>query len=150
MQPRDFLKNEDFIQIIQQSLIQTLSLLFKNNIPFKVVTDISRVDFNPKLPSSFMQNLQSLTVFVLENYTFTSAKIVDNCLTFEAGFGSENYASLVSVPIGAILQISIEDTPIFLNLSIDTAKPKQTKEDKSKESLEALLSNPENQKLIKK
>ncbi|MDR0580115.1 MAG: hypothetical protein LBG21_05890 [Campylobacteraceae bacterium] len=150
MQPRDFLESREFIQIIHQSLTQTLSLLFKNNIPFKIVTDISRVDFNPKLPASFMQNLQSLTVFVLENYTFTSAKIVDNCLNFEAGFGSENYASLVSVPIGAILQISIEDTPIFLNLSIDTAKPKRTKEDKSKESLEALLGNPENKKLIKK
>ncbi|MDR3178237.1 MAG: hypothetical protein LBT96_04555 [Campylobacteraceae bacterium] len=150
MKPRDFLENKEFIQVIQQSLAQTIALLFKNSAQFKIVTDISRVSFNPELPSDLTKNFQALTVFALENYTFTSAKLMDDCLTFEAGFGSDDYASFVSVPLSAILQISIENTPIFLNLSIDTVKPQQTKEDKSKESLEALLKNPENKKLIKK
>jgi hypothetical protein len=59
------------------------------------------------------------------------------------------------MPIGAIVHLSIDNTPLFLNMSIDTAVPnsepiKVTKDDKSKRSLEALLNNPKNKKLLKK
>jgi hypothetical protein len=150
MKPREFLENKEFIQTVHQSLMQTLLLLFKNDTPFKIVANISRVSFDPKLPASFMQDFKNLTVFLLENYTFSSAKLTNDCLIFDAGFDDGKYVSSVTVPIGAIVQIAIENTPVIVNLSIDTDKPTSNREERSKESLEALLSNPENQKLVKK
>jgi hypothetical protein len=152
MKPHNFLENVEFAGIIRQTLTQILLLLLKNDTPFAILTDISRVSFDPKLPSSITQKFQPITLFILENYTFSSAKLADNCLVFEAGFGENNFASLVSVPLGAILQIAVGNTPIFLNVSVDKtkSKPKLTSEDRSRESLEALLNNPKNQKLTKK
>jgi hypothetical protein len=150
----EFLKNEEFTRIVHQTLERVLSLLLKNGVPFSILTNIARVNFEPKPPLLVTQKFEPFTLFVLENYTFSSAKLTDDCLTFEAGFGENNFASLVSVPLGAILRIVIEDLPIFLNMSIDTIKPAQQKtskkEDNLKNSLEALLNNPENKNLFKK
>ncbi len=70
-------------------------------------------------------------------------------LIFEAGFGQENIGSFVSVPLSAILQIVIEETPILINLSIPK-EPEEKDNGGVEKSMEALLSNPENQKLFKK
>ena len=37
-------------------------------------------------------------------------------LYFEAGFGPENFASTVSIDISNVIQIIVEDTPIFINV----------------------------------
>jgi hypothetical protein len=151
---REFLENEEFVQIMKLSITQILSMLLKNGVHFTILTNIARVNFEPKLPSCITQKFQPMVLFELANYTFQSAKITDDFLTFEAGFGEENFASLVAVPFVAILQIAIENTPIFLNASFETKKPVKkeilSKKDGLKSSLEALLSNPDNKKFIKK
>ena len=60
-------------------------------------------------------------------------------------FGEYNFGSTVRVPLLAIKQLFLEDDPIILNLSnpSDKKKPSAT-------SMEALLNNPENKKLLKK
>jgi hypothetical protein len=84
----------------------------------------------------------------LSGYTFESAKIDKGYFVFEAGFGSENFGATVSVPLLAIKQLFVEEHPIVINL----AEPllAQKKEDKVQNSMEALLNNPENKKLLKK
>jgi len=72
-------------------------------------------------------------------------------MSFEAGFGSDNFGSLVSLPVEAILQIIIEEIPVFINLSTPPKNvAKAPKENGLRRSMEALMSNPNNQKLIKK
>ncbi|MCD8478145.1 MAG: hypothetical protein LRY68_09910 [Sulfurospirillum sp.] len=72
-------------------------------------------------------------------------------MSFEAGFGNENFGSLVSVSLDAILQIVVEEVPVFINLSTPSKVVNKVPKEKGiKRSMEALMSNPENQKLIKK
>jgi hypothetical protein len=155
MKLQDFLEYKEFVEIVHEALLKTLSLLLKKKRPFCVLANIARVSFNPPLSETITKRFQPATLFVLEGYTLSSAKIENGIFSFEAGFGEDNIGSIVSMPIGAIVHLSIDNTPLFLNMSIDTAVPnseptKATKDDKSKRSLEAFLNNPENKNLFKK
>jgi len=109
------------------------------------------VTFDPSLPSQISQNFKPITMFFLAGYTFESTQVYNGRISFEAGFGSDNFGSLVSLPIEAILQIIIEEIPVFINLSTPPkAVAHVPKETGIKRSMEALMSNPDNQKLIKK
>jgi oligoendopeptidase F len=146
----DFLEDKEFVDIVREALSKILSMLLSKDMPFTILTNVSRVGFKPPLPSEIREKFQAITLFDLDGYTLSTAKISEDILSFEAGFGENDFASLVSVPIGAILQVGIENKPIFLNMSVEEAKVAPSKENKSKRSMEALLSNPENQNLIKK
>ncbi|MDR0761838.1 MAG: hypothetical protein LBF13_02175 [Campylobacteraceae bacterium] len=156
MELHDFLEEKEFVEIAHNALLKILSLLFRKEIPFSVLANIKRVSFNPPLPETITKRFQPATLFALEGYTLSSAKIEDGIFTFEAGFGESNIGSIVSMPIGAILHLSVDNTPLFLNMSVDTVPSKEptkkaeSKNDKSKRSLEAFLNNPENKNLFKK
>ena len=141
----DILQDAEFSIILKNHAIDIITYLFEKNQEFGVLVDISAVTFDPMLPEDIMQQLPEFTLFVLANYTYESAKLEESTLIFEAGFGAQNFGSVVSVPIESILQIIVDETPIFVNLTASIAqKPKP------KNSMEALLSNPENRKFLKK
>ena len=75
-------------------------------------------------------------------------------LIFEAGFGSENFGSLVSVPLISIMQVIIDETPVLINLATPKEEVTQTEsktdENGVENSMASFLSNPENSKFIKK
>ena len=71
-------------------------------------------------------------MFELGNYTLESAFLEDDFLIFEAGFGNENFASTLSVPLSDIIQINLKNQPIFINLSIQ--EKKDNEEDKRAKS----------------
>jgi len=146
------LSNEKFCDMMEEHIEDILGYLFEENINFSILTNVADIDFEPPLPSHITETFKPITMFVLAGYTFESSLIEDGVLSFEAGFGSENIGSLVSIPLLAILQIIVEETPIFINLSITESLRDRRKEvDKGvKKSMEALLSNPENKKLLKK
>ncbi|MFV0481176.1 MAG: hypothetical protein ACK5LP_04255 [Campylobacteraceae bacterium] len=155
----DFLEKDEFVTTVQTSLSQTIRLLLQEDIPFNILVNMAQVSFEPKLPKNISKSFQPITLFALEGYTLASTTLKNGVLSFEAGFGEEDIAAFVSMPIGTILQVSINETPIFLNMSI--AKPKQEKEkveekkeevkkSGAKRSMEALLNNPENKNLFKK
>ena len=93
-----------------------------------------------------MQAFNEAVLFILTGYTLESAFRKDDTLVFEAGFGAENFGSVVTVPLLAIKQIFLGETPLLLNHATlpMPSSPKATN------SMEALLNNPENQKLLKK
>ena len=64
---------------------------------------------------------------------------------FEAGFGLENYGSHLTIPLEAIAQIIVNEDI----LSISYYKPKK-EQPKELNSMDILLNNPENLKLLKK
>lgn len=145
------LSDEKFCDMMEEHIEDVLVYLFEQNMNFSIFTNISEVEFSPSLPKHITDNFKPITMFVLAGYTFESAVIEDGILSFEAGFGSENIGSVVSIPLLAILQILIEETPILINLSINESLKDRKKEEKGvKKSMEALLSNPENQRLLKK
>ncbi len=139
----DLLQDKEFGVILTNHANDIISYLLEKGEEFAIIVDITNVDFSPKLPPEF--KLPEFTKFLLVNYTFESAKLEKGVLTFEAGFGKENFGSVVSVPLESILQILIDDTPIFINLTA-SLQPKH----KPKSSMEALMSNPENAHLLKR
>lgn len=137
---RDILKNH------AKSLIE---YLLEKNEPFGVLAKTDQIDFNPDIPIEVKNSFGEFALFLLINYTLESAYIKEEDLVFEAGFGSENIGSIVTVPIESILQIVVDKTPIFVNITATTIWQKKEKNG-IKNSMEALLSNPENQKFLKK
>ena len=145
------LGSDDFTALMKKNSYAILELLLKRGVNFSILTNIADVTFDPSLPMHISQNFKPITMFFLAGYTFESTQISNEYISFEAGFGSDNFGSVVSVPIQAILQIIVEEIPIFINLSNPPKMPlRQPKEQGMKKSMDALLSNPQNQKLIKK
>ena len=105
---------------------EILSLLLDKNYEFDILCVTKNVDFNPSLPEHITSAFGDMILFSLANYTLRSAKIIDDKLIFEAGFGEENIGSIVSVPIKSILQITHNETPLFINITatFEEEKPK--------------------------
>lgn len=128
---------------------EAINTLLNKGVNFSILTNVSEISFEPPLPLEISSNFKPITMFVLAGYTFESCQIDDDEMSFEAGFGATNFASLVSIPILSVLQVIVEDTPVLINLSVETRRKKK-KDSGIKRSMEALLSNPENEKLLKR
>jgi hypothetical protein len=75
-------------------------------------------------------------------------------LVFEAGFGADNFGSIVHVPLLSIVQIIIDEQPIFINLAKykkqeSTEATKEIDEKGVENSMNIFLSNPDNAKFLK-
>ncbi len=151
----DVLKNPDYTSLMKKHIIDILSHLFDSEQNFGVLCKIETLTFNPELSTEISSEFRPMTLFFLAGYTFESAQIDNEYLIFEAGFGPENFGSVVSVPLLGIMQIIIDETPIFVNLAspleTEETKPKnnKSKQGGEKTSMEALLANPENKKFLK-
>jgi len=140
---------------MKKSIESLLIHFFEEEQHFGILCKIEEISFNPPLPHNIESEFRSLTLFFLAGYTFETARIEDDVLIFEAGFGSENFGSIVSVPLLAILQIIIDETPVFINLALNPQIPSQS--DQSQEvdtkgvenSMASFLNNPENSKFLK-
>lgn len=142
----------EYRKLIQTHIYQTINYLFQKDQEFALACEIKYIIFNPELPSSIKDSFEDTVLFILSGYTYESAQLEENHFVFEAGFGSENFGSTVSVPLLAIKQIFVGDAPIVINLANPGIKSEENKEESTskKSSMEALLNNPENKKLLKK
>jgi hypothetical protein len=150
----DIVNDSKYASIMQKNIQDILIFLFEKEQNFGILCKIEELSFNPPLPKEINDAFRPMTLFFLAGYTFESAQINDDYLEFEAGFGSENIGSFVSVPLLSIMQIIIDETPVFINLAQakaeDEKESKEVKPEGIKNSMSAFLSNPENQKFIKK
>lgn len=144
----ELLDNDGFRVLMKMHIYECIELLLQNDIRFSILSNMPYVKFDPALPSEIMANMpMPVVLFTLDGYTYESTKLTQNYITFEAGFGSENFASFVKIPLGAIVQILVENSPILVNFSIH----KENSNDiKTKESMAMFLSNPQNRELFKK
>lgn len=136
----------EYRSLMQEHIEKSIAYLFTKDQEFAIACEIQYVHFNPELPASIKDTFNDTVLFILSGYTFETAKLEEGYFYFEAGFGDENFGSTVGVPILAIKQLFVGDHPIVMNLSQPAAK----KETATKNSMEALLNNPENKKLLKK
>jgi hypothetical protein len=149
----DIIKSSSFSRLMENHLRDMLIYLFENDQNFGILCKIEHVTFDPALPQHINDEFRAMTLFFLAGYTFESARIDNDVLIFEAGFGHENVGSFVSVPLLSIVQIIIDDTPAFVNLALPQEQHPAINIEKHEgvqNSMSALLANPENQKFLKK
>jgi len=148
-------QTSQYRSLMQSHIISTIKYLFSKDQEFALACEIKTLTFTPELPKEVLESFNETVLFILSGYTFESAQLEEEYLSFEAGFGPDNFGSLVTIPLLGIQQIILGgDTPILIN----HAKPKPVEEKKEEKgsqkalkssSMEALLNNPENKKLLK-
>ena len=146
------INDKDFAYLMQKNIQDLVIHLFEKEQNFGILCKIEDVSFDPQLPDSINSEFRALTLFFLAGYTFETARIEEGFLIFEAGFGADNYGSLVSVPLLSIMQIIVDETPILINLANYEKEIEVKKEfDKGgiENSMASFLSNPENSKFLK-
>ena len=139
----------EYKKLMEEHIEKTIGYLFNKNKEFALACEIKHVNFSPELPSEIKETFNETVLFVLSGYTYETAKLEEGYFSFEAGFGADNFGSTVTVPLLAIKQVFVGDHPIVLNLAEHISKEEISKVSK-KSSMEALLNNPENKKLLKK
>jgi hypothetical protein len=148
------LETQEFKELMQEHILKTIEYMFDANQEFGIACEVQNVHFNPSLPRNIRASLPEITLFMLANYSFESAKLDEDFLSFEAGFGSENFGALVEIPILAIKQLFVGEYPILMNMATFSpttpSKEPKEKEEVEVDSMSALLNNPENAKLLKK
>ncbi|MCK9373043.1 MAG: hypothetical protein M0P91_07580 [Sulfuricurvum sp.] len=149
----DIIKSPSYARLMETHIRDMLFYLFENEQNFGILCKIEHLEFDPPLPKYISDEFRAMTLFFLAGYTFESARINNDILIFEAGFGQENIGSFVSVPLLSIVQIIIDDTPAFVNLALLQERqsiPEKEKNEGVVNSMNSFLSNPENQKFLKK
>jgi hypothetical protein len=148
MMPRnDPFQSDVFRKIQLEYLSRILSFLLEEGVEFAVAAEVEYLGFEPELPREIHERFSPVSLFVLTGYTYETARIDGESLLFEAGFGEENFGSLVSVPLLAVKQVIVGEYPVAINI----AEPSpETEVPDASHSMEALLNNPENLKLLKK
>ncbi len=152
------INSDKFCESMHENTKEIISFMLEGGIEFGVICSTDEVVFEPPLPSEILKNIKPIALFVLSNYSFESAYLDDpgNTLYFEAGFGADNYASLVGIELCNVIQIVVEDTPVYINVCAGRHKPQKqskeeapTKEIGAERSMEKLLSRAENKKFLK-
>lgn len=147
----DMIKDSEFQEMMDTHIKDVLFYLLESDQPFGLLCNLKYVTFDPPLPEDISDLLQEVTLFMIAGYTFESFEIEDNMLFFEAGFGPQNFGSVVSMPVLAVLQLLVEETPILINMAHPMINIKKKETDSGiKNSLENFLNNPENRKFLKK
>jgi hypothetical protein len=147
----NLLQTPEYRTLIQSHIFETIKYLFDKNQEFALACEVKYITFTPELPADIKDSFEDTVLFILSGFTFESAQLNEEYFSFEAGFGSENFGSTVSLPLLAIKQLFVGDNPIVINLAnplIESEKKKEVSASK-KSSMEALLNNPENKKLLK-
>jgi len=147
------IEDRDFAALMQKNIQDLIIHFFEKEQNFGILCKIEEVYFDPELPENINSEFRPLTLFFLAGYTFETARIEDNTLVFEAGFGNDNIGSIVSVPLISIMQIIIDETPVFINLATQKELQNLKNEEENQEGVEnsmaSFLSNPENAKFLK-
>ena len=147
------LESSEYKELMKEHIYATVEYLFNKNQEFGIACETSEVSFEPNLPTDIRESLPEVTLFMLANYSFETANIDTQYVSFEAGFGVDNFGALVHIPLLAVKQIFVDEYPILINVSSTNPLEKEEEAQEEKESvnsMEALLNNPENAKLLKR
>ena len=146
--PLESFHTDTYKLLIKEHLYNTVAFLLENGIEFSIAAEVRHCQFSPELPSEITTAFESVVLFVMAGYTFESAHLDEEHFFFEAGFGAEGFGSHVSIPLLAIKQIFVDEYPIAINIT-EPMREKATQTTVNR-SMEALLNNPENKKLLQK
>ena len=141
----------NYRDMLEGQIFEVIEYLINNNEEFSITANINGVNFNPEMPESISKNFSHFTLFTLSNYTYESIILTEKTITFEAGFGSENFGSHVTLPLYAIFQIVIEESILFLNPTATVEKyfeKDEIEEEQVSRSMNAFTMNKKNKDLL--
>ncbi|MDN5111469.1 hypothetical protein ACOL3B_00590 [Aliarcobacter butzleri] len=140
---KDIIENPNYKELIEKQIQDIIVFLLDNNQEFSITANITPISFNPALPEEIKSQLHKFSLFVLSNYTYTTIEINEEFLSFEAGFGNENFGSVVKIPLHAIFQIIVDDSILYLNSIATVEKFNRNLE---KNSFDIFKNNPNNKR----
>ena len=140
---KDIIENEEYKVLVEKQIKENILFLLEKNQEFSITANIQPITFNPELPNVIKEQMHKFSLFILSNYTYTTVQIDDNFLSFEAGFGSENFGSVVKIPLHAIFQIILDESILYLN---SVATVDKFNIDLKKNSFDVFKKNPNNKK----
>ncbi|MBU3013386.1 hypothetical protein KO488_01360 [Poseidonibacter lekithochrous] len=139
----DIIENNEYKDLVCKQVKETIEFLLDNNQEFSITANIEGMTFNPELPKAIKDQLVKFSLFILSNYTYTTVTIDDDFLTFEAGYGSENFGSVAKVPLHCVFQIVVDESILYINSVATVDKFNQNKE---QNSMNVFKNNPNNKK----
>uniref|UniRef100_UPI0040483E24 hypothetical protein n=1 Tax=Aliarcobacter sp. TaxID=2321116 RepID=UPI0040483E24 len=139
----DIIENEEYKNLVEVQIKENILFLLDKNQEFSITANIESATFNPELPKVIKEQMHKFSLFVLSNYTYSTVKIESNYLSFEAGFGSENFGSVVKIPLHSIFQIVVDESILYIN---SVATVDKFNKDLKKNSFNIFKNNPNNKK----
>ena len=118
----ELIEKNGYKDLTSKQIKELITYLSSQGEEFSVTANIKGVDFNPEIPEPISENFSQFTLFTLVNYTYESLMIEEDYISFEAGFGSENFGSVCSIPYYAIFQLTVDNSILFINPSATVEK----------------------------
>ena len=140
---KDIIENNEYKSLVEKQIKETILFLLEKNQEFSITANIEPISFTPELPKVIKDQMHKFSLFILSNYTYTTIQINDEYMTFEAGFGNENFGSVVKIPLYAIFQIIIDESILYIN---SVATVEKFNKDLKKNSFNIFKNNPNNKK----
>jgi hypothetical protein len=137
----NIIEDEKYKKLITKQLVETLHFLLSKDQEFSITANMDALSFEPELPSSIKEQMDRFPLFILSNYTYTTIVLNEKQISFEAGFGSENFGSTVNVPIHSIFQVIVDESILYLN---SVATVDKFNENKKEKSINIFKNNPRN------
>ena len=139
----DIIEEIKYKDLVTKQIRETIDLLLEKGEEFSITANIETITFTPSLPESIQEQLAEFPLFILSNYTYTTVQIENNFISFEAGYGSENFGSVAKMPLHSIFQIIIDDSILYIN-SVATVEKFNKKDEVN--SFNVFKNNPNNKK----
>lgn len=139
------IEDKEYKNLVAKQVLETIEFILSKDLEFSITANVQALSFEPELPEPIFKKLAKFSLFVLSNYTYTTIKINDDHLTFEAGFGEESFGCVVSVPYSSIFQVVLEESILFVN-PVATVEKFNKKE--AKKSANVFKNNPKNKDLL--
>jgi hypothetical protein len=133
---------------MRQHIASLVELFLHDGTYFSIMANVAEIEHTPPLPKYITDSFNPISLFVLENYTYETISIDNNYISFEAGFGEENIGAVITIPLSHIVQILVDDIPVFINMSTHHDRVDLSVEEQYEKSKSKLLSNPKNRKLL--
>jgi hypothetical protein len=140
---KDIIENEEYKNLVENQIKENVLFLLEKNQEFSITANIEPITFTPELPKVIKEQMHKFSLFNLSNYTYTTVQIDDDYISFEAGFGNENFGSVVKIPLHAIFQIVVDESILYIN---SVATVEKFNKNLKKNSFNIFKINPNNKK----
>ena len=139
----DIIEDIEYKKLVEEQIKENIIFLLNKNQEFSVTANIESATFTPELPKVIKDQMHKFSLFILSNYTYTTVQVDNEYISFEAGFGNENFGSVVKIPLHAVFQIIVDESILYIN---SLATVEKFNKDLKKNSFDVFKNNPNNKK----